>query len=196
MGRGAHRLRARAACSRDRERYGRGSSAPYADSAPRSRAAGELPAARRHPRRRFSLGADRAVGRRRTHPRGHHSGAARGGRISGRDGAVDADPRQPIGIGDPERAPLPRDRGQERATGARQPAQIAVPRQYEPRAAHAAKCDPRLCRIARRRHLWRVAGPPQGRSGAHSEQRQAPAGIDQRRARLGEDRGRPADPDT
>ena len=91
------------------------------NSAPRSRAAGELPAARRHPRRRFSLGADRAVGRRRTHPRGHHSGAARGGRISGRDGAVDANPRQPIGIGDPERAPLPRDRGA-RASNWRSPA--------------------------------------------------------------------------
>ncbi len=115
--------------------------------------AGLRAAARRHPRRRFSLGADRAIGRRRAHSRGHHSDAARGGRIPAGDGAVDADFRQPVGIGDPERAALPRDRREERATGARQPAQIAVPRQYEPRAQNPVERDPRLRRVAGRRHL-------------------------------------------
>ena len=110
------------------------------------------------PRRRFPLGADRAAGRCRAHPRGHHSDAARGGRIPARDSTADADSGQPIGIGDPERASLPRDCRQERATGARQPAQIAVPRQYEPRAQDPVERDPRLCRVARRRHLRGVAG--------------------------------------
>ena len=81
VGRGARTFGARAACRRDRERDGRGGGAPRAGSARRSRAAGEQPVARRYPRRRFSLGADRAVGRRRAHPRGHHSDAARGGRV-------------------------------------------------------------------------------------------------------------------
>ena len=39
--------------------------------------------------------------------------------------------------------------------------------------------DPRLCRIAGRRHLRGIAGPAEGRAGAHPEQRQASAGVDQ-----------------
>jgi signal transduction histidine kinase len=49
-------------------------------------------------------------------------------------------------LGNPERAPIPRDRGQEppAATGKR--AQVAVRRQYEPRAAHPAQCHHRTDR--------------------------------------------------
>ena len=68
------------------------------------------------------------------------------------------DLRGAIGDGDPERAAVSRDRGEEPPARGREPAQVAVPRQYEPRAAHAAQRDPRLHRTNPRQHLWRSAG--------------------------------------
>src|SRR5207253_5486626 len=87
---------------------------------------------------------------------------------------------------------VPRDRRQERRIASGEPAQIAVPRQYEPRIAHAAECDPRLFRTAGRRHLRRGAREGDGRLGAGAEQRQTLARLDQRCPRFVEDRGRAA----
>src|SRR5262249_39134196 len=127
---------------------GRGDSAPDPAPTPRSRSAVELPNARRNARRRLSFGADRAIGRPRAHSWGADLDAPGRRRIPARSGAIDADARQPVGIGDPERSPVPRDCRQERATRTREPAQIAVPREYEPRAPDPAERDPRLCRTA------------------------------------------------
>ena len=44
-----------------------------------------------------------------------------------------------VGAGDPECATVRRDRGEEPPACRGEPAQVAVPRQYEPRAAHAAQ---------------------------------------------------------
>src|SRR6516165_10575250 len=49
-----------------------------------------------------------------------------------------------VGASHPECAAVPRDRGKESTTRRGEPAQVAIPRQYEPRAAHAAQCHPRL----------------------------------------------------
>jgi GAF domain-containing protein len=50
----------------------------------------------------------------------------------------------PVGARDPERAPIQRDRGQEPAAGGGKRAQVAVPRQHEPRVAHPAQRHHRL----------------------------------------------------
>ena len=122
----------RSGCRGGRDRDGRGGGAPDPDTALRSRRTAERAVARRQPRRRVPRRADRAAGRSRAHSRGTGVAAPRSRRIPSRDGAADADLGQPVGLGDPERAIVPRDRRQERATGACQPAQIAVPGQYEP----------------------------------------------------------------
>jgi two-component system, NtrC family, sensor kinase len=57
-----------------------------------------------------------------------------------------ADLRDAVGPGDPERPALPGDRGQESTAGGGQPPQVRVPRQYVPRAPHAAQCRHRLLR--------------------------------------------------
>ena len=57
-----------------------------------------------------------------------------------------ADLRRAVGAGDPERAAVRGDRGQEPAARDGEPAQVAVRRQHEPRAAHAAQCDHRADR--------------------------------------------------
>ena len=49
------------------------------------------------------------------------------------------DLRHPVRPRHPERAPVPRDRGQEPPARGGQPAQVRVPRQHVPRAAHAAQ---------------------------------------------------------
>ncbi len=100
------------------------------------------------------------------------------------------DLRRPVGHGHPERAPLPRDRGQGPAAPGGRPAQVGVPRQHVARAAHAAQRHHRLQRDAaggRRRPRRRAVHrrPRQDQRG-----RQAPAGADQRRARPLQDRGR------
>ena len=59
------------------------------------------------------------------------------------------DLRRPVRARDPERAPVPRDRGQGPPARHREPAQVAVPRQHEPRAAHAVERGARLHGAAR-----------------------------------------------
>jgi GAF domain-containing protein len=51
---------------------------------------------------------------------------------------------RPGGDRHPERAPVPRDPREERSARSGEPAQVRVPRQHEPRAAHAAERDHRL----------------------------------------------------
>ena len=79
------------------------------------------------------------------------------GRISARTRRPAEDVRRPIGAGDPERAAVQRDRREEPATRAREPAQVAVPRQHEPRVAHAAQRHSGLHRTHPRQHLRRDA---------------------------------------
>ena len=103
----------------------------------------------------------------------HHAGrphAARG-RSGRRDGAhalrefgrsptrdrTGLDLCRPGGDRDRECPAVRRDPGQEPAARRGKPAQVAVPREHEPRAAHAAQRDPRLYRADRRRRLWRCA---------------------------------------
>ena len=57
-----------------------------------------------------------------------------------------ADLRGPVGAGDPERAPVRRDRGEEPPACNGERAQVAVRLQHEPRAAHAAQCHHRADR--------------------------------------------------
>ena len=72
--------------------------------------------------------------------RGSPGGSPQGTRrIRKKHDRAAADLRRAIGAGDPECAAVQRNRGQEPATGGSKPAQVAVPRQYEPRAAHAAQ---------------------------------------------------------
>ena len=103
-----------------------------------------------------------------------------------------ADLRRAVGAGDPERAPVRRDRGEEPPARAREPAQVAVPRQHEPRAAHAAQRHHRPHRddghqraALRHREGGRAAAP-------RASRRHAPARPDQPGARPVEDRGRQA----
>ena len=65
------------------------------------------------------------------------------------------DLRRPGGDRDRERAAVRRNPGQEPPARRGEPAQVAVPRQHEPRAAHAAQRHPRLHRADPRRHLRR-----------------------------------------
>ena len=140
----------------------------------------------------FRARADRAAAASRRHRR-RAGGAAQGARrIPADHRRPAADLRGAVGAGDPERPAVPRDRGEEPAARGREPAQVAVPRQHEPRAAHAAQRHPRLHRADPRRHLRRDAGQDAQRARARAEQRQAPARPDQRRARPVQDRGRPA----
>ena len=100
--------------------------------------------------------------------------------------------RRPGGDRHRERAAVRRDPGQEPPARRGEPAQVAVPRQHEPRAAHAAQRHPGLHRADPGQRLRRAAGEDDGRARAHLAQRQAPARPDQRRARPVQDRGRPA----
>src|ERR1700694_3191949 len=89
----------------------------------------------------------------------------------------------------PGGAPLPpRDRadgatgGRQRGARTREPAQVRVPRQHEPRAAHAAELDPRLLAVAaRRRRRYPDARPTPGRRHHCPEWTTSP-GPDQRPA--------------
>ena len=91
-----------------------------------------------------------------------------------------------------ERPAVRRDPGQEPSARGGEQAQVAIPRQHEPRAAHAAQRHPRLHRIGSRRHLRRGAAEGAGRAQARRKQRPPSARPDQRRARLVQDRGRRA----
>ena len=68
------------------------------------------------------------------------------GEFSDKYGRPSQDVRSAVGAGDPERAPIPRDRGQEPPAPAGEREQIAVRLQHEPRAAHAAQRHHRLDR--------------------------------------------------
>src|SRR5690606_5618972 len=80
--------------------------------------------------------------------------------------------------------PAPRDRTRER-----EPAQVAVPRQYESRAAHAAQRHSRIHGADPRRPLWGGSRTDEGGSGARRSQWSPPTEPDQRRPRPVEDRG-------
>ena len=105
--------------------------------------------------RALLVGAAHARRRDRRHARGPPQDARR---VRQEHRRSDQDFRGAIGAGDPERAAVPRDRGQEPPARGREPAQIAIPRQHEPRAAHAAQRHPRLYRADPRQHLRRGAG--------------------------------------
>src|SRR5262249_48767163 len=81
----------------------------------------------------------RAAGRHRARRRGARDPAQAAGQISPGYHSSPADVRSPVGAGDPERAPVPRDRGQEPPTSVGERAQVAVRIQHEPRAAHATQ---------------------------------------------------------
>ena len=112
---------------------------------------------RDQPARGLSRGADHPA----APPRPHRRRAGGAAQIARRIPAIHHRPagnlRRPVGGGDPERQPVPRDRGEGQAARGREPAQVAVPRQHEPRAAHAAQRHPRLHRAHSRRHLRRGA---------------------------------------
>ena len=73
------------------------------------------------------------------------------GRLYLRDGRSGADAGQPVGAGDPERPPVRGARAEGPGACGRQPAQVRVPGQHEPRAPHAAERDHRHRRDAARR---------------------------------------------
>ena len=112
------------------------------------------------------------------------------GRVRARGRRAAQDLRHPVGAGDPERAPVPRDRGEGPAARGREPAQVPVPRQHEPRAEDAAERAPRLQRDAPGRHLRRGAGRHAPAARPDAVERQAPPAPDQQRARPRQDRGR------
>ncbi len=103
------------------------------------------------------------------------------------------DARQSVGAGDRERRAVRGARAQGTRAGGGEPAQVRVPRQHEPRAADAAQRRARLHRADPGRHLRRGVGEGPGRARADPAERAPPARPDQRRARSGQDRGRPAD---
>ena len=84
------------------------------------------------------------------------------------------DLRHPVGPGHPERPALPGDRGQEPAARGGQPAQVRVPRQHVPRAAHAAQRHHRVLGGAGRADV----------RGAEREAGRVPAGHPTRRASI------------
>ena len=93
-----------------------------------------------------------------------------------------------------ERSPVPGDPGQGSGAGAGESAQVPVPRQHEPRAAHADERRARLHRPDPGRHLRRRAPADPRDARAREEQRPAPPRPDQRRARFVEDGGGAAHP--
>ena len=131
------------------------------------------------------LGADRVVGalvvRRKA-----------AGRISQEHGRSAADLRRPIGAGDPECAPVRGDRGQEPPAANGEPAQVAVPRQHEPRAAHAAQRHHRADRDDGHQRGALRHGEGAGAAAARESRRHPPARPDQPGARPLQDRGRQA----
>ena len=82
-------------------------------------------------------------------------------------------------------------RGKEPRRGS-QPGQVEIPRQYEPRAAHAAQRHHRLLRDHGQRHVRRARlGQVPGILPRHPDQRPLSARSHQRHPRHVEDRGRP-----
>ncbi len=77
------------------------------------------------------------------------------------DRAAAGNLRGPVGAGHSEREAVPRDRGEGPGAGGRQPPQIAVPGEYEPRAEDTAQFRSGLHRTAGRRDLRRTSGEGQ-----------------------------------
>ena len=103
-----------------------------------------------------------------------------------------ADVRGAIGAGDPERPAVQRDRGEEPPAGGGEPAQVAVPRQHEPRAAHAAQRHHRPDRDDGHQRGAVRHGKGAGAAAPGECRRHPPARPHQRGARPVEDRGRQA----
>ena len=108
--------------------------------------------------------------RRRLALAGRRADAARGPdrRVAGRPAQADrrlhrgdarpaGDVREPVGAGPAQRPALPRAQGAERRAGAGQPAQVGVPGEHVPRAAHAAQRRARLLRGAARADVRRAS---------------------------------------
>ena len=89
-----------------------------------------------------------------------------------------------------ERPALPRAEGTEPGAGARQPAQVGVPRQHVPRAPDAAERGARVLRGAPRADVRRAQRTPGGVPARHPQLGPPPAGAPQRDPRPLEDRGR------
>ena len=102
------------------------------------------------------------------------------------------DLRRPGGDRDRERAAVRRNPGQEPPARRGEPAQVAVPRQHEPRAAHAAQRHPRAHRDDGHQRGALRHGEDAGAAAARESRRQPPARPDQRGARPLQDRGRQA----
>ena len=104
---------------------------------------------------RAAVGSAAAFGRDFRRAGGAPQGA---GRVSKEHGRSAAHLRRPVGARHPEREAVPGDRGEEPPARRGEQAQVPVPRQHEPRAAHADERHPRLHRADPRRHLWRAVG--------------------------------------
>ena len=99
------------------------------------------------------------------------------------------DVRDAVGAGHPERAAVPRDRGQEPAARDREPAQERVPRQHVARAAHAAQRHHRLFGGPVRASCSARSTTSRPNTSATSGFRPASAVPHQRHSRSVEDRG-------
>ena len=114
------------------------------------------------------------------------------GRISQEHGRSVADLRGAIGAGDPERKSVRGAGGQEPPAGNGEPAQVAIPRQHEPRAAHAAQRHHRADRDGGRQRGALRRGKGAGAAPARASRRHPSARPDQPGARPLQDRGRQA----
>ena len=114
------------------------------------------------------------------------------GEFSQEHGRTAADLRRAVGAGDPERAPVRGDRGQEPPAADGERAQVAVPRQHEPRAAHAAQRHHRADRDDGHQRGAVRHGKGAGAAAARESRRHPPARPHQPGARPVEDRGRQA----
>ncbi|TMI77480.1 MAG: GAF domain-containing protein [Bacillati bacterium ANGP1] len=93
--------------------------------------------------------------------------APRDGQLPPGSGPPPRSLRGPVRPGDPERAALPGDRGQGTPARDRQPAQVSVPREHEPRTAHPAERHSGLHGVDPGQYLRRgvrqgPGGPPAG----------------------------------
>ena len=104
----------------------------------------------------------------------------------------DGDLRSPIGARHSKRQAVPRDRGERPGAGGRQPPQIPVPGEYEPRAQDAAQFGSGLHRTVGRRNLRRASGEGKDDRCARAGKRPSPPRAHQRRARPFKDRSGPA----
>jgi GAF domain-containing protein len=118
---------------------------------------------RHQPARRLPRGADHPAAASRPHRR-RPGGAAQSRRANSRNPPSTCSRPSPTSRWWRSRMHGCSAKSRRRASSSRrEPAQVAVPRQHEPRAAHAAQRHPRLHRAHSRRHLRRSAGEGAGR---------------------------------